>query len=219
MFKKILILFTVIPLLFSFFMSLPAMAKSKAVKIGSDTTWVTVAAGYYHSLAIKADGTLWAWGDNYYGQLGDSTTTDRHSPVKIGSATTWVTVAAGLQSRQTAPCGHGEETITASLETAPLRNVTALFRSDTQRNSPVKIGSDTTWVTVAAGGYHSLAIKADGTLWAWGYNYYGQLGDGTTTQRNSPVQIGSDTTWVTVAAGYYHSLARRQHHYQQIQPC
>jgi len=71
------------------------------------------------------------------------------------------------------------------------------------RRNPVGMG----WVTVAAGYYHSLAIKADGTLWAWGDNNHGQLGDGTTAEGHSPVHIGSDTDWVMVSAGYLHSLA------------
>jgi len=69
---------------------------------------------------------------------------------------------------------------------------------------------DTLWATapqVAAGMNHTLALKSDGTLWAWGYNVSGQLGDGTTTQRNSPVHIGSDNKWVSISAGGYHTLA------------
>ena len=56
------------------------------------------------------------------------------------------------------------------------------------------------------GQYHALAIKTDGTLWGWGYNPYGQVGDGTTTTRSSPVQIGALTNWVDAAAGAFHSL-------------
>jgi len=60
---------------------------------------------------------------------------------------------------------------------------------------------------VTAGGYHTIARKADGTLWAWGLNFYGQLGDTTTTDRTSPVQIDVDTNWATVAAGGFHTIA------------
>ena len=62
------------------------------------------------------------------------------------------------------------------------------------------------WTRVAAGGYHTVAVKGDGTLWAGGYNGYGQLGDGPTTQRNSPIRVGSDTNWVSVAAGFNHTV-------------
>jgi hypothetical protein len=77
----------------------------------------------------------------------------------------------------------------------------------TQRISPVQVGVDTTWQSVSAGGTHTLAIKTDGTLWAWGINNNGQLGLGDTNQRTSPVQVGVDTTWQSVSAGSGHTLA------------
>ncbi len=77
----------------------------------------------------------------------------------------------------------------------------------TNSKSPKQIGSDNKWVSIAAGYYYTLALKSDRTLWAWGYNGYGQLGDGTITNSNSPKQIGSDRNWVAIAAGDYHSLA------------
>jgi alpha-tubulin suppressor-like RCC1 family protein len=71
----------------------------------------------------------------------------------------------------------------------------------------VQVGTDTHWASVASGETHSLAVKTDGTLWTWGWNGYGQLGDGTTTFRNAPVQVGTDTNWTSVAAGFWHSMA------------
>jgi hypothetical protein len=63
------------------------------------------------------------------------------------------------------------------------------------------------WQSVSAGNYHTLAIKTDGSLWAWGYNFEGQLGDGTNISKNSPVQIDSTTNWQSVPAGSLHTLA------------
>jgi alpha-tubulin suppressor-like RCC1 family protein len=63
------------------------------------------------------------------------------------------------------------------------------------------------WVSTAAGKSHSLGIKSDGTLWAWGGNIYGQLGDSTTTERHSPVQIDKDNKWTSISAGYFNTLA------------
>ncbi|MBI5099211.1 MAG: hypothetical protein HZB30_08215 [Nitrospirae bacterium] len=77
----------------------------------------------------------------------------------------------------------------------------------TNSTSPKQIGSDSKWVSITAGYYYTLALKSDETLWAWGYNGYGQLGDGTTTNSTSPKQIGSDKNWVSITAGDYHSLA------------
>ena len=63
---------------------------------------------------------------------------------------------------------------------------------------PIQVGSSTSWSRVAAGGANSAAVRTDGTLWAWGYNYYGALGDGTNVTKNSPVQIGLDNTWQSI---------------------
>jgi hypothetical protein len=76
----------------------------------------------------------------------------------------------------------------------------------TQRTTPVQVGTETKWVSVAAGGYHTIGVKSDGTLWAWGYNGEGELGLGDTTQRTTPVQVGTETKWVSVAAGGYHTI-------------
>ena len=81
-----------------------------------------------------------------------------------------------------------------------------MFGNTSPSISPIKVDTNV-WTSVACGGSHTIAIKYDGTLWGWGYNNSGQLGDGTGTQRTAPVQIGSDTNWASVSAGASHSLA------------
>jgi hypothetical protein len=71
------------------------------------------------------------------------------------------------------------------------------------------VGTATNWQAVAAGYYHTVAVRSDGTLWAWGNSYYGQLGDDTTDNQSSPVQVGSATNWQAVAAGVWHTVALR----------
>lgn len=160
--------------------------------------WAYVSSHCCFTVGIRADGTLWTWGQNMHGQLGDGTTTNRLSPVRIDSGGWRYVSATG---------GPGSD------HTMAIRSDGSLWawgRNDrgqlgdgttTWRNRPVQIGAMTNWASVSASFGHSLAIRTDGTLWAWGSNEHGQLGDGTTTQRNAPVQIGTDTNWVTVSAG------------------
>src|SRR4029079_9700588 len=65
------------------------------VQVGTGTSWASIAAGYDHTCATRSDGSLWCWGRNFYGQLGDGTTTDRSVPNRVGLASNWASVAAG----------------------------------------------------------------------------------------------------------------------------
>ncbi|MCL2013887.1 MAG: chitobiase/beta-hexosaminidase C-terminal domain-containing protein, partial [Oscillospiraceae bacterium] len=168
-------------------------------KIGDDT-WQSVSAGSFHTMAIRTDGTLWAWGNNEYGRLGDGTANDRHSPEKIGDDT-WQSVSAG-----------GEHTVAIRTDGtlwAWGRNSSGQLGDGTTNNGnrPRKIGDDT-WQSVSAGWGHTMAIRTDGTLWAWGMNNYGKLGDGTTTNKSWPEKIGDDT-WQSVSASGDHTVAIR----------
>ena len=184
-----------------------AVNRSSPVQtIASGTNWKSVAAGYFHTAAIKTDGTLWTWGYNAYGELGDNTTTNRSSPVQTVSwGTNWKSVAAG--SNHTAAIKTD-----GTLWTWGYNGYGALGDNTTvTKSSPVQTVSwGTNWKSVAAGQYHTVAIKTDGTLWLWGWNNYGQLGDNTTTNRSSPVQtISSGTNWKSIAAVGYHTVAIR----------
>lgn len=159
----------------------------------------------YNSCAIKTDGTLWSWGYNNSGQLGNGTTsTSNPSPIQIGTHTNWSKVACGYSMK--AIQSNGTLWVWGS------NNNGALGLGDTtNRLTPVQVGSGTNWSEVATNGTivsaFTLAIKTDGTLWSWGYNDYSQLGLNTTTAYSSPVQVGALTNWSKVACGYYHSFA------------
>jgi len=156
---------------------------------------MAVTAGGFHSLAIKSDGTLWAWGRNSDGQLGNGTIVSSPLPVQIGSG--FSMLAAGSRH---------------SLALKPDRtlwawgyNANGQLGDGTQidRKTPVMIGGS--YSSIAAGELHSIALETDGSLWAWGYNANGQLGDGTTTDRANAVLVG--TGFISIAAGYQHTLA------------
>lgn len=174
-------------------------SRSSPVQVGALSTWSSISVGAYHSLAIKTDGTLWSWGENSQGQLGHNNTTLRSSPVQVGSLTTWSKIAGGSQ-HSLAIKTDGTLWVWGYSIVGQLG--IGISGVGAARSSPVQVGALTNWLTVAAGNYYnSLAIKTDGTLWAWGFNNNGQLGDGTTDTKDSPVQIGALTTWSDVKGG------------------
>jgi alpha-tubulin suppressor-like RCC1 family protein len=172
-------------------------ARSSPSQVGSLTNWSKVACGNSHTIAIKTDGTLWAWGHNNYGQLGLGNTTFCSSPVQVGALTTWSNVACGRY--------HTIATKTdGTLWTWGRNGSGQLGLGDTtNRSSPVQVGSLTTWSKVSAPTRNncSFAIKTGGTLWAWGDNYFGNLGLSDSINRSSPVQVGALTNWDTVSCG------------------
>ena len=160
-----------------------------------------VSAGALHTVALKADGTVLAWGDNSQGQLGDGTTTQRTSPVAVSGLSDVVAVAAG-HSHTVALKADGTVLAWGLNSDGELGNGTT-----TNRLSPMAVPGLTGVVALEAGGYHTVALKADGTVRAWGDNQYGQLGDGTRANRLSPVVIPGLNGVVAVTTGGSHTMA------------
>jgi alpha-tubulin suppressor-like RCC1 family protein len=129
-------------------------------------------------MAIKTNGTLWAWGSNSLGQLGDGTTTNKNIPTQIGTATDWKIVAGGLD-HSLAIKNNGTLWAWGNNSSGQLGN-----GSTTRSTIPIQIGTATDWKMIVGGTNFSIALKNNGTLWAWGLNNMGQLGDGTTINKN-----------------------------------
>lgn len=205
--------------------NLPVSVMTSGVLLGK--TVVTVSAGEAHSLALCSDGTVAAWGNNAYGQLGDNSTTQRTQPVSVNTENgvsalhgkTVVAIAAG-GAHSLALCSDGTVAAWGYDGAGQLGDATAT----TLRQVPVAVYTGSggsalfgkTVVAIAAGYIHSLALCSDGTVAAWGQNLYGQLGDNSTTQRTAPVAVNTASgvsalygkTVAAISAGFEYTLAQ-----------
>lgn len=136
--------------------------KLAPVQIGTSTDWKLISANNFHSLAIKTDGTLWAWGMNIFGQLGDGTGTERDSPVQIGTDVNWESVSAGLYYS----LGLKKDSTIWSWGSNSGGELG--LGSHTVPYAPTQIGTDADWISISAGNAYSVGLKKDSTLWQWG---------------------------------------------------
>ena len=163
-----------------------------------------VAGGDQHSLALKSDGTVWAWGNNGWGQLGNGKYGGSNTPVQVPGLSNVTAIAAGslhnlaLKSDGTV-WGWGFDYF------GQVGNGT----SGANVLSPAQVRGPSGMTAVAAGGYSSLALKSDRTVWAWGYNGQGELGNGTSDERahSTPSKVRNLNTAVAIGAGVEHGLA------------
>jgi alpha-tubulin suppressor-like RCC1 family protein len=128
-------------------------------------------------VAIKEDGSLWTWGQNMNGQLGDGTRIDRSEPVRVGSDNDWQYACGGYF--QTVAIKTDGSLWEWGKPIGELRRGTP----ETTGYTPERVGDDNDWRAVRTNS-HAVAVKTDGSLWAWGYNGKGQLGNGTTRTRH-----------------------------------
>ena len=174
---------------------------SSPTQVGSESTWTDnrfkLAGGYRNANAIKTDGTLWAWGQDGYGQLGRNLGSGNiSSPTQVGTDTDWDNVHRGYE--------YGIYTKTdGTLWVSGRGNNGQLGQGNrTSYSSPIQIPG--TWkqnARIGSGKQFVLAVKEDGALWSWGYQNQGQLGLNQGIHISSPTQVGTDTTWSHCVGG------------------
>jgi alpha-tubulin suppressor-like RCC1 family protein len=235
--------------------NLDGFSKSRPYQIGSATDWMMVAAGSQSSMALKTDGSLYAWGDNGQGEFGNGTTNGVPTPqtptliggygpfkfiakcpqislaIKTSDSSLWVAGSNGsVASSQTTwamvdnnrqyiavTCGDGAAVaIGADHELYPWGDNTFGELGDgsnTSRNPGAfpyalsAVDSAHLYKAVAMGGRHTVGIQTDGSLWSWGSNAAGQMGQGALSGSLLPEQVGTLTDWTQIAAGLSYTLA------------
>ena len=177
------------------------------IQIGNETNWVSLSVGYGHVVAIKKDGTLWAWGDNSSGQLGNGTTTNSRIPVRIETETNWATVSAGqrhtIAIKKDGSLWAWGNNFWGQLGTGGTTEWNGIV------NRPVRVGTDSNWEMISTAGGYNVAIKRDGTLWEWGFyssDIYRTSGLGIFV----PTQVGSENDWLTVSAAGDYAIAIKE---------
>ena len=184
--------------------------------------FTSIASGRDHNIALKRDGTVWAWGKNERGQLGNGTRTEISGSVQVrgpegkGFLTDVVAVDGGL-NHSLALRRDGTVWAWGSNANGRLGDGTNFIRKNlVQVRGPEGKGFLTDIIAIATGGTHSLALKRDGTVWAWGKNQFGRIGDGGTEDRSTPVQVrgpggeGFLADVFAIAAGNAFSLALKR---------
>jgi alpha-tubulin suppressor-like RCC1 family protein len=187
--------------------------------VGGFCDWCQVSSGGFggastgFSLGVRTNGSLWAWGFNAGGALGNNCTAARSSPVSVvGGFTDWCQVSASQFNSGFTVAVRQNGTAWAWGCNSCSGEPTLGDNTTVDKSSPVSVvGGFTDWCQVSAGNAHSVAVRQNGTAWAWGCNSSGQLGDNTTVARSSPVSVvGGFTDWCQVSAGNNHSLGVRQ---------
>lgn len=176
--------------------------RNTPVAVTGTNIYKSISAGFRHNIAIANGDGAWCWGRNTEGQLGDNSTLARSSPVMILNTENFIDVAAGAYHNAGLTSNGTIYTWGKALKGQLGDN------STTNRSSPgLIVGSITDWIKVSAGGNNSAAIRGNGSLYSWGDNSSGQIGDSTTFDRSSPRSIAGITNWIQIGVGGAHTIA------------
>lgn len=162
----------------------------------SATVSPMISCGNNHVILLKSDGTVWTFGDNQFGQLGNNTTTNSNTPVQVSGLTDVIAINAG--------CNHSMALKSDGTVWTWGQNSYGQLGDNTTTNSsiPIQVNGLSEVTAIAAGSKHSLVLKSDSTVWSWGNNSLGQLGTGTITNSLTPIKtnFASSGTVIAIAA-------------------
>ena len=170
---------------------------------------IAISAGSSHVIALSDDGTVWTWGNNTHGQLGDGTTTVRRIPAQVQGLNNVAAISVAT-NHTIALSNDGTMWTWGNNSDGQLGDGTT-----TNRYAPVQAQNINNVVAISAGGdtssnsNHTIAVRNDGTVWTWGRNLFGQLGDGTRTNRSTPVKVQNLENIITISTGFAHTVAVR----------
>jgi alpha-tubulin suppressor-like RCC1 family protein len=164
-------------------------------RLGTETDWKQVAAGYYGLLALKKDGSLWAIGSNTEGLLGLPNQGTISTLTRVGTDNDWREIKAGV-----AHCMARRAD--GSIWAFGQNNYGQIGVGAVSPRSPLaKIGTETNWTMISPGAFQSYALRSDGSIWAWGQDF------DTAKVNPSPAQVGTETNWISISSGEYHLAA------------
>jgi hypothetical protein len=174
------------------------------VQVGEDRDWVAVNGERQQFRAVKADGSLWAWGQNINNAMGTGDDDDRHSPTRIGADSDWICSEQAYDPHTVGVKHDGSVWVNGWNNFRIFGN--GQESPSTMQPYPTMVGTDTDWAFVSSAWSHILAIKTDGSLWTWGSDTQGSLGE-LAGPLHVPTRVGEASDWVAVEGGGYHSLA------------